>query len=58
MQKRKAHVRKYIHQVCPELMVDWSVSSVIYELVDLSTNNDLLANGLTNRQITYFTGGL
>ena len=29
-------------------MVDWSVSSTIYELFDMSTNNDLLANVLTN----------
>ncbi len=47
-------MRKYIHQVYPELMVDWSVSSVLDKLVELSTNGNLLANEMTNWQITYF----
>ncbi len=58
MQSTKACLGKYIYQVCPKLMVNLSISSVIYKLVDLSANSDLLANQLTNWQITYFTGGL
>ncbi len=54
----KAYALKYIHQVRSELMMDWSVSSVIYKWIDLSTNMDLLANGLTSCQMTHFTSGL